>query len=117
MMAVVLPNLIGTQKTAYIKNTRVQIGAIEEAADFYALDHDGTHPATIEDLVVSQGNDPKWKGPYLKSSTQIPADSWGTPIQYVFPSQEDPSRPEIRSMGPDRQPNTADDITNFSQNL
>jgi hypothetical protein len=34
---------------------------------------------------------------------------------YMFPAQNNVDKPDIYSAGPDRQPNTADDVTNWQQ--
>ena len=47
---------------------------------------------------------------YLQSD--IPADPWGRPYIYEFPGRLNPAGYDLRSMGPDGQPNTADDIVN-----
>lgn len=116
IIGLVLPNLLGQQKTAMIKSANVQIHGIAEAVEFYVLDHNGTYPASIEELIVASGNDASWKGPYLKNTTVVPADPWGSPIQYAYPgSNSTDGSPDIWSMGPDRQNNTADDVSNWKK--
>jgi general secretion pathway protein G len=117
IIGLVLPNLLGQQKQAMIKSARVQVKGVESACEMYAVDHSGELPASLEELISSSGNDSNWKGPYLKDATSIPADPWGSPIQYVYPGQNQggADRPDIWSMGPDRQSNTADDVTNWSK--
>ena len=117
IIGLVLPNLIGQQKQGYIKATRVQVQSVESAAKMYAVDHAGDYPMDIQMLISSPGNDANWKGPYLENTTAIPADPWGNPIQYAYPgsNQAGADKPDIWSMGPDKQSNTADDITNWSK--
>lgn len=115
IIGLVLPNLLGQQKKANLQATKVQINGVEQACKFYALDHEGSYPSALDTLVVSPGNDSKWKGPYIENATTIPADPWGTPIQYQYPgSRQTGDKPDIWSMGPDRQSGTDDDITNWS---
>jgi hypothetical protein len=38
-------------------------------------------------------------------------DMWGIQYRYRFPSQNDASKPEIMSNGPDGVANTADDLS------
>jgi len=117
IIGLVLPNLIGSQKQANIKAARVAIHNVATALDTYAVDHDGEFPPAgsgLDVLMHSSGNDPKWKGPYVKGS-KAPADPWGNPIQYQYPATHNSDgSPDIWSMGPDKQSNTADDITNWS---
>ena len=117
MAGLVIPNLLGRQKEANIGATRVEINNVESALKMYALNHDGEYPPTnmgLEALITSPGNDPKWKGPYLEKG-KLPVDPWGNPIQYQYPGQHQVSEmPDIWSFGPDKAPNTPDDITNWS---
>jgi general secretion pathway protein G len=118
IIGLVLPNLLGQQKTANIKAAKVAINSIEQALKLYALDHDGEFPQTsqgLEALIVSPGNDSKWNGPYIEKTQTLPADPWGQPLQYAYPgsNQGGADRPDIWSMGPDKTSNTEDDITNW----
>lgn len=117
IIALVAPNLIGQQKQANIRAARVQVQGVESACDIYAVDHSGEFPQSLDALISNPGSDSNWKGPYFKNSTTIPADPWGSPIQYAYPSQNQggADRPDIWSLGPDKQSNTADDITNWTR--
>lgn len=113
IIGLVVPNLLGSKKKGDINAAKVQIKAVDDAAELYALDHDGDFPPSIEALMTSPGSDQKWKGPYFKGS-KAPADAWNNPIQYQSPgSHQSEGRPDIWSMGPDKQSGTADDITNW----
>jgi general secretion pathway protein G len=116
--AMVVPSLMGRQKQANIDATRLSINGIEGALKFYALDHLEEYPTSaqgLDVLVQSPGNDPKWKGPYLKAGS-IPLDAWGSAFQYSFPGPNHPNGdlPDISSPGPDKTPNTDDDINNWT---
>lgn len=116
IIALVAPNLIGQQKQAMVKSTRVQIDSIESACKIYAVDHNGDFPPSLDALVADPGSDSNWKGPYLEKASTTPADPWGNPIQYAYPGTHgggETAPPDVWSMGPDKQPNTADDITNW----
>lgn len=117
IIALVAPNLIGQQKQANVRATRVQIDGVESACKIYAVDHSGEFPTSLDALLANPGNDSNWKGPYLEKTTTTPSDPWGNPIQYAYPSQNQggADRPDIWSMGPDKQSNTADDITNWTK--
>jgi general secretion pathway protein G len=114
IIGLVLPNLLGAQKKANINAAKVQVEAVEKALGLYAVDHEGDFPGSLDALISSPGNDPKWKGPYLEKG-KTPLDPWTNPIQYQYPGAHQPGgdRPDVWSMGPDKQSNTADDITNW----
>ena len=112
IVGLVLPNLLGAQKKAMIKNARIQVHEVEAAADLYAADHDAEFPGSLDLLISSPGSDPKWKGPYLKGG-KSPADPWGNPIQYTYPGSHNGDGPDIWSMGPDKQSGTSDDVNNW----
>jgi len=50
--------------------------------------------------------DPKWNGPYI---SLLCKDEWGMPFVYEMPKKKG-EFPILFSCGPDRKPNTADDI-------
>lgn len=129
LMAIVGPRLLGTQKKADIKNAQAQIGNLASALKMYAVDMK-TFPLTEEGLklLVSAPEDEalakNWDGPYIEGG-KLPKDPWGGDFQYEYGAAEASSEsssstgksessdfPRIFSMGPDRQPGTADDISN-----
>lgn len=104
--AMVVPNLLGTQKSAYIKTTKQSISALETAAQKYAVTHnDGEWPATLQPLLQSE--DPN----IAPDLTKVPTDAWGTPLVYEY-TPGDP-KPIITSYGPNKQQGGGDDITNL----
>ena len=119
--AMVVPQLVGRQQKANIDATKLSINGLEQALKLYALDHDGEYPPTnqgLEALLVPPANDPKWKGPYLEKANQLPSDAWKNPFQYEYPGQHQATGgADIYSWGPDKTPNTDDDITNWSVEL
>ena len=117
IIGLVLPNLIGSQKEANKKAAKLAIRSVEQAVEMYATDHEGEFPAGGQglDVLLQGAGDSKWKGPYVKGN-KVPADPWGNPIQYQYPgTHQTDGSPDIWSMGPDKQSNTADDITNWSR--
>src|SRR5436190_9267546 len=74
IIGLVLPNLIGQQRTAMIKAAALQIQGVESACDIYAVDHGGQFPANLEMLITNPGGDESWKGPYFKNSMTVPLD-------------------------------------------
>lgn len=114
IIGMVVPNLMKSREKANIDSAKIQVGLLDTPLDQYALDHDGDYPPAISTLMTDPGGDQKWKGPYLRGN-KAPADPWGTPIQYQSPGQHhSDGRPDVWSMGKDKQSNTADDITNWS---
>jgi general secretion pathway protein G len=113
--AMVIPNLIGRQRDAYIRNTRVSIAALESNAKQYAFDHDGEMPTSINAL-LNPGQDSSGRAiaPYVE---KIPKDAWNSPLNYEYPSGKTQDKPAIWSSGPDKANNegSGDDINNWSQ--
>jgi general secretion pathway protein G len=74
--------------------------------------HLGRYPSTRQGglgaLVRVPGPvaDPKWNGPYVNLLCK---DPWGTPYVYEMPKKSG-ELPVLFSCGPDRLPNTADDL-------
>lgn len=116
IMSMVVPRLLGRQQHANVDATRLSIRGVEQALKLYALDHGGLFPPSNEGLDILQNapgqRDPRWRGPYLD---QAPLDAWGTPFTYQFPGRRNPKGYDIVSVGPDRMPNTDDDIGNWAE--
>jgi general secretion pathway protein G len=130
LMAVVGPRLLGTQKKADIRTAQLQIGNVVSALKLYSADMRG-FPTTEEglEMLIRPPEDEalarNWSGPYLEDG-KLPVDPWGSQLQYEYESQAEGAEmrtdggvvevdfPRIFSLGPDRQPGTADDISNRS---
>ncbi len=113
IIGLVVPNLMKSRDRANNDAAKVQVKAVEDAAGLYALDHDGEYPPSINALMNNPGGDQKWNGPYFKGN-KSPVDPWNNPIQYTNPGQHhQDNSPDIWSNGKDKQPNTADDLTNW----
>jgi len=121
LIAIVGPRLLGTQKKADIRTAQAQIGNLASALKMYAVDMK-SFSLTEEGLnaLVSAPEDEalakNWDGPYIEGG-KLPKDPWGGDFQYEFEASETDSKstdsfPRIFSLGPDRQPGTADDISN-----
>lgn len=96
------------QKITRINATRVNITCVATAVKLYETNV-GHIPDSLENLIRKSG-EPNWAGPYLESANgRVPPDAWGG--EFVYAKQADGAF-ELRSAGPDRQINTADDITN-----
>jgi general secretion pathway protein G len=76
----------------------------------------GTYPSTAEGLQAlvapPASRADRWRGPYTADG-QIPLDPWGEPYQYRYPGTKNKTEYDLFSKGPDRQPDTADDIGNW----
>lgn len=116
--AMVVPQLLGRQKTAQIDATRASIHGLEQALKFYAVDHDAEFPSEslggVAALLqpVDRNGDPMPQ--YLE---EIPRDAWGNEIHYEYPSSKFAGidKPALWSNGPDRQDDNGgnDDISNW----
>lgn len=115
--AMVVPNLLGSQKKANIKATQTSIHGLEQALKLYAVDHAGTYPTggreVIEQLMSKTDEQGKTVDPLLQ---EIPLDAWGQPLNYEYPSSKlTADKPAIWSSGPNRQDEqgSGDDVNNW----
>jgi general secretion pathway protein G len=119
LIAIIAPRILGSQKKADIKATKLQISNIEEALKLYAADN-RTFPNTEEGIAAlfeapaDEKRAKNWEGPYFDGDG-VPVDPWGNEFKFEYPSTHG-SRdfPDIWSFGPDGEDNTEDDIANFS---
>lgn len=119
--AMVVPNLLGRQQEANIKQTKINIANFEQAVKQYAATHNGEFPQggqteVVQILMSGESADGQMIQPYLEA---IPKDAWGSPLFYEFPNTKDPNavKPAVWSAGPDKQNQDGggDDITNWGQ--
>jgi general secretion pathway protein G len=128
MAAMVMPRILGRQKTAKLDAVKTQIGALQGALDQYVLDMN-TYPTTEQGLEAlikkpeqeEDGPKGKWNGPYLGKKA-LPKDPWGEKYQYEFPSEraagedeEESKTPAIWSYGPDGMDETDDDMISWTE--
>ena len=112
LAALVLPKFTGRTEQARVTAAQTQIATFGTALDAFEVDT-GSYPRGqdgLMQLVVQPGDIQNWRGPYLKAD--VPPDPWGHAYVYEFPGKVNPSGYDIRSMGPDGQSGTADDIVN-----
>jgi general secretion pathway protein G len=113
--AMVVPNLLGSQRDAMVKATRNNIHGLESALDLFGKDHDGEYPASLSELIEPMDRRGNPMTPYLD---KIPADSWGQPLMYEYPNKraQRAIKPAIWSSGPNKQneEGAGDDINNWS---
>ena len=103
--------LAGTFSTGYVRcygkgprgAAKAQIANFGTAVELYRVDHGGTCPVRLLDLIYRPAGDAgstRWKGPYLQDLTSVPPDPWGHPYVYQLPGP-DGGAYEIRSLGKD----------------
>ena len=92
-----------------IAATKETIKNIENAANAYAIDHDGELPESLDELTEEQMVRAELKPPYLE---QEAIDAWGTRIHYATPL-DGRQRQLITSFGPNQKAGGGDDITNL----
>lgn len=78
----------------------------------------GDYPSTAEGLQVlvtaPANRADRWRGPYVETpGGKLPDDPWGEPYQYRYPGTRNKTLYDLYSKGPDRQPDTEDDIGNW----
>jgi general secretion pathway protein G len=114
LAALVLPKFTGRTEQARITAAQTQISTFGTALDAFEVDT-GSYPRGqdgLQQLLVPPPDVNNWRGPYLKSDT--PLDPWGHPYIYEYPGKTNANGYDIRSLGPDGQAGTADDIVNAS---
>src|SRR3954462_7346563 len=117
LVVFVLPQQEGAEKNT----TKLFLQNIETALDTYRLNM-GRYPTTEQGLDAlltkptfeNERLGDKWNGPYLKPGTKL-EDAWGHSLRYELAESTDDSnknapRYKLFSVGPDGQPDTADDI-------
>jgi general secretion pathway protein G len=114
LTGIVAPRFLGQITRSEMATAKAQIDAVDKALQAYRIDM-GRFPSEGEGLralVTQPGNDPRWRGPYLKDA--VPPDPWGTAYQYRMPSTRGKDF-DLTSLGRDRAAGgTGDDadITN-----
>ena len=123
LVVFVLPQQEGAEKNT----TRLLLQNVETALDTYRLNM-SRYPTTEQGLSAlmskptfeNERQGDKWNGPYLKPGTKL-EDTWGHAIKYELVESTDESnksaaRYKLYSVGPDGQPDTADDIKSRDDN-
>jgi general secretion pathway protein G len=116
----VVPQFFGTQLRTEIRLTQAKIDSgISGTLDRYKLDM-GAYPTTDEGLkalIEKPDNEElakKWGGPYLKDVGEL-KDAWDNELIYQAPGNVNSGGYDLSSAGPDKQPNTDDDLTNWKK--
>lgn len=122
LAAMVLPNLLGSQKKANINATKSSISGFESALKLYAAErNNGEYPAggteeVIEMLMATEDEDGEAVEPLLESR---PLDAWGQVLNYEYPNNKASTpKPAIWSAGPNQtdEKGSGDDIINWEEN-
>ena len=120
LAAFVVPQLFRTQGVAQrdLEQATVDKG-FGGALDLYKLhmrryptEDDGGLLALVEPP-EDEEEEKRWAGPYLKPD-QL-RDSWGTDYIYESPGEYNQDSYDLSSAGPDRDPNSDDDIKNWRE--
>jgi general secretion pathway protein G len=90
--------------SADIQNVRVQLQLYETMNGFFPTTEQG-----LQALVTQPDTDPK-PARWNQLFEEVPKDPWFTPYIYRNPGTKNPGGYDVFSAGPDRQPDTADDM-------
>ncbi len=88
---------------------RNQAFEIAKSIELYKLQQ-GSFPSTSQGLTALT-SPPKGK-PLMD---KVPKDPWGSDYVYLSPGQKNPSKFDVRSLGPDKQEGTEDDVGNWPE--
>ena len=116
ILGVVAAGVNGFQSKAEITMTDAKVNSIVAHLSSYKT-IGAVYPSQTQGLnalVTRPSGDPKprrWTQS-LKSETDL-IDVWGTKFLYRYPGVHNPSGFDVYSAGPDRQPETDDDIGNW----
>ena len=108
LAALIVPKLIGHSDQAKVAKAAADVKTISDSLERFRIDT-GRYPTDsegLQPLIQAPSDVSGWNGPYIAT---LPLDPWNDPYTYHF---IDDRTVEVRSYGPDRSPNTADDITN-----
>ena len=117
----VVVNLLPAKDQADVDLTTTQVDQFDNALSMFKL-HMGRFPTEDEALTALWSKDAiedeeeaaNWKGPYLENPS--PRDRWGSEWIYRFPGEiRGESFYDIISLGPDKEEDTDDDITNHDR--
>jgi general secretion pathway protein G len=115
LAAMLLPNISGRSEEARKTRAKTEIvSTIGLALTMFESDV-GRYPTTeqgLDALITRPEEASIWRGPYVRQAKQF-QDPWGNPYQYECPGQHNTTSYDLASAGPDGQPGTEDDITNF----
>jgi general secretion pathway protein G len=85
LAAIVGPTVLNRFGESQVSASRNQLKAFETALDTHRLDT-GKYPNGLDGLLRNTTNNPRWRGPYIKSS-ELPKDPWGNDYRYRLTGQ------------------------------
>lgn len=114
LMAVLLPSLMKSSEDAKIGQARIYVGQLQGSLARYSMANSGPPSSAqgLRALVERPGGDPaprRWSSILDK----IEPDPWGTEYKYEYPGKHNPKNFDVYSCGPDKTPNTPDDVGNW----
>jgi len=114
--ALVVPRLTGTQQQAYRQAAEVAIKDLQAKIERYAIQHDGTYPQSLEDLLKPVDKNGKPMAPYIE---ELPKDPWGQVFNYQVETDSTTGQVIVKiwSNGPNRQNENGagDDVTSWNK--
>jgi len=108
LTGIVGPRFMSQINRSETTTARAQIDAFDKALQAFRIDV-GRYPTNAEGLnalVSAPGNEPRWRGPYLRD--MVPLDPWSVPYRYTFPSTRGKDY-DVLSLGRDRAPGGSGD--------
>lgn len=119
----VVVNLIPRGEQAKADLQLVQFDQIDQALKNFRLDlsrwpseDEGLSALWDSEVLEEEEDISRWRGPYMED--KIANDQWGNELIYQYPGQRrGESFYDIISIGPDREEDTDDDITNHDRVL
>lgn len=104
--------------SAKITRAQADISSIGTALLTYSSNNRGRPPSTsqgLDALVTRPSGDPKPTA-WVRLMESVPVDPWGTPYIYKYPTtHKTASGYDLYSAGPDRIPDTEDDVVNWER--
>lgn len=116
LAALAVPRLIGVQESSKISEAKLQVSALDSAANMYNVKFQNfpQNDLGLRALAVAPNPKPDGWFPIMTEGDISKKDPWGAPYSYQYPGTRNTiGGPDIWSNGPDRQSGTADDIGNW----
>ena len=115
LIGVLITNVGGNLDRGQQDTARIYVTATLRAPlTAYRIDF-GDYPSTTEGLsaliAAPAGKESRWRG-YIEGN-KLGNDPWGEPYKYRYPGTKNTGGYDVFSKGPDRTPDTADDIGNW----
>lgn len=108
LATLVVPNVMKNLGKAYITKAKVDIKALDQAVEEYAMDHAGIYPDSLEVLIEKDENGQA----YLKRE-ELPKDPWN--LEYLYDPPTEGSNYRIYTLGKDGQPGGEGDNADMDQ--